>query len=257
MEFIKANLLNTTTQVAVNSNTLSVSNLFNRNTFYQYYSDGLASDSLTASITVTFDSTTSVSRISLLGLNSSSFNLFYNGATANAFSLSNADTTTSIYSTNTDENKYLRFNTIACSSITLELKSTFVANSEKVIGLMLISDLMLDTPIIPSAKNYNPKKSPKQIVHMMSDGGKRIHNIAKKWSLDIGLDYISSSFKDSLEDIYDLGSEFNFCPFGTATGWDGFVFESTWEGAFDFYEYSDNAQVSGFSGMIRLRETPI
>lgn len=39
MEFLRANLINTTTQITVNSNTTLVSNIFNRDPFYQYYSD--------------------------------------------------------------------------------------------------------------------------------------------------------------------------------------------------------------------------
>ena len=37
---------------------------------------------------------------------------------------------------------------------------------------------------------------------------------------------------------------------------DGFMFECVWTGTFDFYEFSDDASVSGFSGKIVLRETP-
>ena len=47
-----------------------------------------------------------------------------------------------------------------------------------------------------------------------------------------------------------------FCPFGTTTSWDAILFESVWTGPFDFYEYSDNASSSGFSGKITLKETP-
>lgn len=256
MEFIKANFLNTTTQIAVNSNTLSASNLFNKNPIYQYYSDGLANDNTTASITITFDATTPVSRIALLDLNTSAFNLFYNGLTANSFALQNGDTTASIYTSNADRNKYFMFNTVQCSTITLELKNTFVANSEKVIGLMVLSELMFEPELIPSAQNYKPKLQPKQIVHTMSDGGKRIHNVSKKWSLDLSFDYISSTFKTNLETLYDLETEFNFVGFSTHTSWSGFIFEAIWEGAFDFNEFSSNAVSSGFSGTVRLRETP-
>ena len=54
MEFIRENYLNTTTMLTVNSNTGTAANLFTRDPFYQYYSDGLNNDATTASITVTF-----------------------------------------------------------------------------------------------------------------------------------------------------------------------------------------------------------
>jgi hypothetical protein len=256
MEFIKANLINTTTQIAVNSNTLSVSSLFNRNPIYQYYSDGLTNDLTTASITITFGTTTPVSRIALLDINVSGFNLFYNGLTANAFTLLNDNTTSSSYTANADAYKYFTFSTVQCSSITLELKSTLVANSEKVIGMLLLSDLYFEMERIPSANNYKPRQQPKQIVHKMSDGGTKIHNISKKWNLDISYEYLSESFKDSLDTLYSLQTPFNFVGLSTYTGWDGFVFEAVWEGPFDFHEYSNNAQSAGFGGTIRLRETP-
>lgn len=257
MEFIKANYLNTTTQISVNSNTLTAVNLFNRNPIYQYYSDGFNNDSTTTSITITFDATTAVSRIALMDTNAKAFNLFYDGATANSFTLVGADTTTSFYANNTDIDKYFKFNTIQCSSITLEMKSTMVANSEKVLGLFVLSDLYFELPRIPSANNYKPKVQPKQIVHKMSDGGTRIHNVSKKKSVDMSYDYVSEDFRDLLESLYDLEAPFNFAKMPTSTGWDGFLFEAVWEGPFDFEEYSTNAESSGFSGAIRLRETSV
>ncbi len=256
MEFLKSNLINTTTQIAVNSNTLSISNIFNRNLDYQYYTDGYNSDLLTASITITFDETTAVSRLSLLEFNAKEFRFFYNGLTANAFSLSGAQTTTSSWVSNSETSMFLRCQTALCSSITFEAKKTITANEEKVLGLLFYSDLYLAMPLLPSANNYNVAWRPKQVVHKLSDGGTRIHNIAKKFELDITIDYADAALRNQLLSIYQLGSEFNFCPFGTDTSWDKILFESVWPGDFDFYEYSDNNLDAGFSGTIRLKETP-
>jgi hypothetical protein len=257
MEFLKSNLINTTTQIAVNSNTSTVSNIFNRDIYYQYFSDGLNNDATTASITITFSSTTSVSRIALMDTNAEEFRIFYNGATANAFTLLNADTTTSVYTGNTDDYKYFRFSTVAVSSITLEIKTTQTENQEKRIGLLFLSDLYHAMTRIPDSRGYKPRVDAKQVIHRMSDGGTRLHNVRKKYSLDLSVDYIERADRDSLLDIYNLQTEFNFCPFGTATSWEGILFEAVWEGDFDFYEYSDNAATSGFSGTVRLRETPV
>ena len=87
VEFLTTNLINTTTQLSVNSNSALVENLFARDEFSQYYSDGFNSDSLSSTITVTFAETTPVSRIALLDTNFKEFYFFYNGATANAFTL--------------------------------------------------------------------------------------------------------------------------------------------------------------------------
>ncbi len=243
--------------MAVNSNTLTSSNLFNRDPLYQYYTDGMNDDNTTTSITITFDATTSISRIAMVGMNFKEFNLFYNGATANAFALLQADTTTSAYTGNTDANKFFRFNTIACTSITINAKKTFIANQEKYISLFVPSDLILELSIVPAAKGYKPKVVPKQIVHKLSDGGTRIHNVKKKWETILNLDYITTAERDRFYDLlYNVDSAFNFCPFGTATSWNGQIFEAVWDGPFEFYEFSDNATSSGFSGKISLKETP-
>jgi hypothetical protein len=257
MEFIKANYLNTTTQIAVNSNTGTVSNLFNRDKLYQYYSDQFANDLTTSSITITFDATTAVSRIALVDTNFKEFSIFYNGSTASTFTLVGGDTTVSSYTGNTDANKYFRFATLQVSSITINAKKTITVDQEKVLGLLVISDLELSLTKIPSAQSYRPKIVPKQVVHKLSDGGTRIHTVRRKWETQLNLDYIDATERDTLYDLYSNATEFNFAPFGTTTSWDGLIFESVWDGSFDFYEYSDNAASSGFSGKISLKETPV
>lgn len=258
MEFIKANLINTTTQIAVNSNTTTVANLFNRDPYYQYYSDGLNNDLTTSSITITFDTTTPVSRIALLDINLKEFSVFYNGATANTFALtSTGATTASSFISNSETSMYFRFSTVQCSSITIDMKKTITADQEKVLGLLIVSDLYSQLTQIPEAKGYKPTLNPKQIVHTLSDGGTRIHNVRKKFNLKISLDYVPTDLRDSLRTVYDIGAPINFCPFGTTTGWDSVIFEAVWTGPFNFYEFSDNAVSSGFSGSIDLKETPV
>lgn len=257
MEFIKANLLNTTTQITVNSNTGTISNLFNRDYLYQYYSDQLANDLTTSSITITFSATTAVSRIALIDTNFKEFSLFYNGLTASTFALTGGDTTVSSYIGNADSYKYFRFSTLQVSSITINAKKTMTANQEKLIGLLVLSDLEITLTKIPNAQAYKPRVVPKQVVHRLSDGGTRVNTVRRKLEASLNLDYVDSSQVDLLYDLYISNNEFNFCPFGTATGWNGFMFEAVWDGSFDFYEYSDNAASSGFSGKVSLKETPV
>lgn len=256
MEFIKANLLNTTTQISVNSNTTVASSLFNRDPLYQYFSENFNSDLTTTTITITFDQTTPVSRIALVDTNFKEFSIFYNGATASTFTLVGADTTVSSYTGNADENKYFRFATVQCSSITINAKKTITANQEKILGLLVLSDIDLALTLIPSAKDYKPKLNPKQIVHKLSDGGTRLHNVKKKWDFAFGLNYVTTAQRDGLFEVFESGDPFNFVAFGTATAWDGICVECVWDGPFSFYEYSDNASSSGFSGRVTLKETP-
>lgn len=256
MEFLKANLINTTTQIAVNSNTTTVSNLFNTDPFYQYYSENMANDLTTSSIIVTFDSATSVSRIALKDTNAKEFRLFYNGATANAFTFLNGATTTSIFTGNSETSLYFRFATLSVSSITLEIKKTITANQEKYLAEFVLSDLYVALEKIPDANSYSPKIMSKQIVHKLSDGGTRLHNIRRKYSTSLNLDYVSEDQRELLKDLYELNDSFIFCPFGTSASWDGILYGAVWPGDFNFYEYSDNAAASGFSGKINILELP-
>jgi hypothetical protein len=257
MEFIKANFINTTTMITVSNNTGLTSNIFNRDQYYQYYTDSLNSDLFTGTITITFDATTNVSRIALIDTNLKEFDIYYNGATANAFTLVNQATTSSKFTTNSDNNVMLRFATISVNSITIDMKKTQTANQEKVIGLFFVSDLIYTMGQIPNSNGYKPNLVPKQTTHTLSDGGVRLNNVRNKFDLPITLNYLSSSDVTSLRAIYDMGSAFNFAAFTTSTGWTNPVFfEGVWVGAWEFYEYSDDASSSGFSGKIRLKETP-
>jgi hypothetical protein len=257
MEFCKINLINTSTQISVTNNTQTASNVFNRDKYFQYYTDGLNNDLTTASITITFGQTTPVSRLALIDTNLKDFTIFYNGSTANSFTLVNANTTTSSFTENASDNLYMRFATIQCSSITIDMKKTITANQEKVLGLFFISDLYYSLGNIPNSGGYKPQSVPKQIVHTLSDGGIRIHNVRNKFNLNIDLDYLMQSEVTQIKSIYDRQQPFQFAAFGTSTGWTNPVFfESNWVGAFNFYEFSNDAAVSGFSGKIQLRETP-
>lgn len=256
MDFLTTNLLNTTSSISVDSNTLSVSNLFNRDLNYQYYSDGFNNDLTTTSIVIDFGVTTSVSRIALKDINLKGFDIFYNGVTANTFTLLEAHTTASTFSTNSETSLYMRFDTLSVSTITIDCKTTQTADQEKVIGLFYIGDTYFEFARTPSAQNYKPVLQAKQSVHRLGDGGTRIQNVSKKWSHDINFKYLAPNLKNQLRDFYLDDLVFGFCPFGTASGWDGILYEANWEGNFDFEKYSDNASTSGFTGKIKLRETP-
>lgn len=255
-EILTQSYVNTTTQFVVNSNTATVENIFNRDVSFQYYSDGFNNDSTTVSMRISFDSTQTVSRIGILETNLKSFRVYYNGATASTFAMTSTGATTSSYfTTNSETSMYLRCNAVACTSVSIDMISTQVSNSEKAIGFLYIGNTTLTFPIMPSSDNYDPKIDPEQMVHVMSDGGTRIHNVKNKMSAKISLSNISLSFRNSLRDLFNDRSVFTFVPFGTTTSWDGVLYEGVWPGNFEFYKYSNDAASSGFSGTITIRET--
>jgi len=258
MEFLKSNYINTTTGYVVNSNTLTVSNLFKRDTSFQYYSEGFNNDLTTTSITYNFDSTQTVSRIALLGMNVKGMDIFYNGVTANTFSItSTAATTTSQWSSNSETAMYLRVASVDCTSVTFDLKTTTTANSEKAIGYIALTDTRIIFPRIPTSKNWKPRFDAKESIHKLSDGSQRIHSIDTKFSTSIKFKHITKTFRDDLKATWDLKDSFMFCAFGTSTSWDELFYEVIWSGPFGFYEYTQDSKTENFSGSIKLNEASI
>lgn len=254
MEFISQNYYQTTTQIAVNTGSVTAGNLLYRDETLQWQSADFANDATTASLTWTFDTTQTVSRIGLIGLNWKSFDIYYNGVTANTFSFSNGNTTTSQWSNNSESSMYLQFTETAVSSVTIEAKSTQVANSEKALSYIHFGKVEVDFDRIPNAKGYNPMYRPKEIKHKLSDGGTRIQYIDQKFGASIKLKYISKGFRDTLYSFWKSQVDFGFVPFGTAAGWDNVLHTCVWPGNFDFFNFGDDNPGTGFNGTIKLEE---
>jgi len=258
MELLRANFVNTTTAISVINNTASASNLLNSDTRFQYFTDQMNDDATTAAITISFTQTTTVDRIALVNHNWKAFTIFYNGSTANTLNLTaTSNTTTSDYSSNSDTSHYFRFAPINAVTISIHAKSTIVANQNKYLGYVVVSEKLTNFGgRIPSANRYQPVLDSQGVVHRLSDGGTRIQTIEDKWSVNMAFDYLTEDVRDELKEIFDDHEELVFAPFGTTTGWDAVIFPCVWEGGFEFFRYSDNASEAGFSGGIKLRETP-
>lgn len=255
MEFVKQNYVNTTTQIVVDSNTASSQFLFSRDVRYQYASSGYTGSTATT-ITINFSETLTVSRIALLEHNFKDFSVYYNGVTANVFALTTTSaTTTANFSSNSETSMYMYATPQACTSVSIQINNTISGTSERAIGFLLLSDLTLEFERTPAADNYKPSIDRKEIVHELSDGGIRQHVIQDKQAAEIKFKHVSESFRDDLKTVYDMATPQVFVPFGTTTAWDKIIFEANWIGDFTFFQYSDDAVASGFSGVIKLRET--
>jgi hypothetical protein len=256
MELLRKNYVNTTTAIVVNSNTDSAQYIMNPDTSFQFVSSGFNNDLTTVTLRINFTETLTVSRIAMVGMNLKEFDLFYNGVTANAFALTtSAATTTSKWTSNSETSMFMQCTPVACTSVSLDMKKTMVADAEKALGYFVVSQERIDFSRIPSAKNYNPVIDTEEVVHKLSDGNTRIQVVADRWRANVKLEYISESFRNSLRTIYNLHDGLIFVPFGTTTAWDAVIFPCVWQGPFDFYKFSDNAPATGFEGTIKLWET--
>lgn len=257
MEFLRKNLFDTTTNFVVNSNTATVANLFVRDTRFQYVSDGLSTDGTIATMRINFNETLSVSRIALLGINLKQFRVYYNGVTANTFALtSTGATNASNFSTNSETSLFLSATPVDCTSVSIDMYSTMVANQNKAIGWLVVSNVLSDLDgRVPSAQRYNPLFRPKEIVHELSDGSFRTQVVDRKYSADIRLDFIDTALKAEIKSVFDLHDDFIFAAFPTTTAWDEVIFPCVWTGPFEFHAVTDNALSAGYSGSIKLLET--
>ena len=139
MEFIRKSFIVTTTSIVVNSNTATAANLMTRDPRYQYVSDSLAVDGTIATLRLNFDQTESVSRIALLGANLRQFRIYYNAVTANTFALTTTGATISSYwTTNSETAMYLVATPVDCTSVSIDMYSTIVANQNKAIGYLVL-----------------------------------------------------------------------------------------------------------------------
>lgn len=259
MELLYKNFLNTTTQLTVNDNTATGQNVLFRDTRFEFSSDSFADDATTVTMRISFAETLTVDRIAMVSHNLKNFRIYYNGATANTFSLDpTANTSTSVYSNNSASSQYFRTTPVACTSVSIDMYSTIVPNQNKKLGYLVISEMRTDlNGRSPIAQSYRPLITAQNVVHKMSDGGTRIQTLEDKFSVSFALDFVNQETRDELKAIYDDHDDLIFCAFGTTTGWDEFIFPCVWSGDFDFFTFSDNAADAGYSGNIRLLETAV
>jgi len=257
MEFLKPNFVNTVGVIDVPSDTATSNNLFNRDLTFQWASTGFNNDSTIASLKINFNETQTVSRIALMNHNLKEYNVFFDGVTANTFSLSTtASTITSQFSSNSETSQFMTVTPQDCTSVTFDLKATQLANSEKAIGFLAVTNEFFVFERVPAAKDYKPINDSKEVLHRLSDGGERLQIIGNKFKTQISFKHITKTFRDNLRTVYDSKEQFMFAAFPTTTAWDEILFPVIWPGDFDFLRFSDNAVNAGFRGRIKLSEVP-
>lgn len=258
MEFLYANFANTTTQFAGSSNTAGSAFLFDRRPTRRYISSGFADDLTQTTIKINFDTTQTVSRVILQNVNFKDFRIYYGGVTANTLALtSTSETVTSVWTSNSSTNLYLMFSDTYMTSLSIDIKKTMVANEEKKIGQLWISDQRYQFTRNPNKSGFSPDAKTKEIKHEMSDGGTVVFRIRDKFKYSIKTDYRDNAEISALQDIYDANIQFAFVPFPTGTAWDGRIYEMNWTGGFQAgLRPSSDWTAKGYDVEIMLEETP-
>jgi hypothetical protein len=245
MEFLSANLMNTTTQLKVDSNTITGEYLFDRNTTLGYSSNGYGSTTATV-ISIEFSAPQVLSHILIQNHNLKDFRVFYNSATANSLD---------IETTNSNTSTYLSFSSVTVSSVQIQMNDTIAGHVEKSIGELVLSERLVKFERNPSVKKWKPTIFRKQIEHEMPDGGAVLFNIQDKYRASLSWDFLSEDFRDDLYNVYTSADPLYFVPFPTSTAWLGEACETVWAGGFDF-KHATNDKVQGWSGSVNLKQTP-
>ena len=245
MEFLSQNKLNTTTQLKVESNTVTSEYLFDRNTELGYTTSGYNSTTATV-VSIEFLVPTVLSHVLIQDHNLRAFRLFYDSATANSITIVSGNSATS---------HYISFASVTVSSIQLQMDNTIQGSIEKTVGELVFLERTLQFERNPSVKKWRPTVVRKQIEHEMPDGGAVLFNIQDKYKADLSWEFITTGFRDDLYDLYAAADPLYFIPFPTTTSWGGDAYETVWVGDFDF-KHSTNDKAQGFSGSIRLKEGP-
>lgn len=246
MEFLKSNFVNTTTVVDVNSGTATVGFLFDRKTATKF--KGTAA---TLTMNFTFNTGTSIDRIVLEDINFKQFSIVASGAN---ITLTNALTTTSSWSANSETSLYLYFSSITAATVTLNVVSVTAAGNQE-LAQIWISEKLHELDRNPAAKDLKQKKDRKEYIHKLSGGGTAQYVLDDFYDARFGIEFVPSTEVVSLRSVYDEKKQIVFAPFPTGTNWGNKIFEVIWTGDFDFEQRADNDASVGFNGSVRLVET--
>lgn len=246
MEFLKQNLLFTTTQMTVPANnTGTMSYVFDRNVSLPFTSVGYNSTS-TLVMGITFSPAVNITHVLLQNHNLKDFRIYYNSVTANSIAVETTNSFTYSYFSIPTATSVL--------SIDIQMNSAMTAGSEKIIGELIISERRLQFERNPSVADWKPSLRRKQIIHEMPDGGVRVYNIRDKFQSKLKWNFITSTFHSNLNTVFTEANPLYFVPFPTTTAWPGEAYEVLWTGDFDF-KHGDNAKAAGYTGNMEIRQT--
>ena len=250
MEFLRANLLNTTTMIRASTGTGTFAYAFNRNNDLSYSTVGHTTNTSTL-ISIEFQGPTVISQLLLLNHNLRQFRAFYNSTTASVFS-TDINTTT-----NSQSSSYFAFNSVTVNSVQIQMDRAMTADIERRIGELIVTERRLRWEVNASHQNFKPSIKRARVIHTMPDGGKAVFNIANKYQAKVKLEFISSTFTSNLETVWNEAQALVFVPYPTiGSDWNGVAPETVFASEnFDF-TYAENSKTQGYTGDFELAETP-
>ncbi len=250
MRFLQNNVISTGTEFTSTSGSGTHPNLVDRKINTKWTTSGENSDANTATISWVAPSSTIVSSLLLQNHNFKDFRVVFNSVSTFTPNLS--------VTGNAFSNTYYKFASQSVNSIDIIIEDTIVADQEKTLAQIIVSNEKIEFDTNPEFNRYRPSFFKKGVEQELSDGGIVSIFLSSKFRADINLGFINSSTYDSLTKIYNEHKDFVFCPFPVDTftsNWNGQAFAVNWTGDLIIDSLSDNT-LNGYTGIINLREIP-
>ncbi len=252
--FNSKNLINTNSQIFLSSGSGTAANLFDRKPNIKWTTVGENSDANTATVSITFPSSTIISGVMIKNHNFENFTIFYDSLTANQFSPAFSITGNAL------SNTYYTFASQAVSSLDINITNTHVTNEEKFLGeLIIFKEKKVELETNPNFDGYNPVKIKKGRELELSDGGIVSVFLSQKFRATIDLPDIPSTTYHSLTAIYNQHDDFVFVPYPQNTftsEWNGECYAVNWLGDLNIDNLRSNILANGYRGVISLAEVP-
>lgn len=195
-----------------------------------------------------------ISAVFLQKHNFKNFTLHVNSVTVTPL---NDNTNTSSWNAYTDTSTIVNFATVTAATVDIIVNST-TSGGDRSLGQFGVINEQYELPHNPAFADYKPVLSGQHIAKKMADKGYVIYKVADKFSADIKLNYVPASATAKLLTMYNTITAWNFCPFPTATAWDGDIWEMNWIGDYQFKQMARNQRKEPlFKGVLKLKETPV
>jgi len=252
-EILSENLITTTTVIGVGANTSTVGNLLDRNpnTFYE------GQTTSNSNLQATFSAGITLNRIIITGVNASQFAVIYDNdqTTGSYLAITDANTTSSYWINNTEENHYLKFTTLtSVTRINVQLQTTTATVPKKASQLCLANRKFVLTDN-PSSSQYQAKLKRAMASNQMANGGDQLTIFGEAYESKIRLTYQGDSMRDNLKSLYDEKASFNIVPYPTGTSWEGNEFYLVnWAGDFNKQPAKNDIVTNGWNIDMNLKE---
>lgn len=201
-----------------------------------------------STIQIDFETAVLLDAIALQQCNFKTFTITYNAG-------SQFSTPISISNNITNKHFYFEFNQVSVTSILITITDTIVSSTQRTLG-----ELLLLTKVFSMSENtsdqINVPVDDKVVIVKLSDNTTFKNYLRSVINYDIKVGYVDQTELENYKAIYEINKRepFIFMRNPDTVAWDGEANHYNWCNGFDFYNFSQDFYVNGYSGNIRLAQ---